>query len=90
MLSNMILRKKQQTVFIKHNVKRSIMKFSYYYLPNSLVEKENAAIRLCCGSISLFYGTSLRNKNLYGIYVKVKQTTIAEAAHSVESVARAT
>lgn len=67
------------------------MKFSYYYLPNSLVEKKmlpsDFAVAAFLYSIAQAYG----NKNLYGIYVKVKQTTIAEACGiSVESVARAT
>lgn len=67
------------------------MKFSYYYLPNSLVEKKmlpsDFAVAAFLYSIAQAYG----NKNLYGIYVKVKQTTIAEACSiSVESVARAT
>lgn len=67
------------------------MKFSYYYLPNSLVEKKmlpsDFAVAAFLYSMAQAYG----NKNLYGIYVKVKQTTIAEACGiSVESVARAT
>ena len=67
------------------------MKFSYYYLPNSLIEKKmlpsDFAVAAFLYSMAQAYG----NKNLYGIYVKVKQTTIAEACGiSVESVARAT
>lgn len=67
------------------------MKFSYYYLPNSLVEKKmlpsDFAVAAFLYSMAQAYG----NRNMYGIYVKVKQTTIAEACGiSVESVARAT
>ncbi|MFQ8787513.1 hypothetical protein [Ruminococcus sp.] len=50
MLSNMILRKKQQTVLSNITVKRSIMKFSYYYLPNSLVEKKMRHQTLLCAA----------------------------------------
>ena len=66
------------------------MKFSYYYLPNSLVEKKmlpsDFAVAAFLYSMAQAYG----NRNLCGIYVKVKQTTIAKACGiSVESVARA-
>ena len=65
------------------------MKFSYYYLPNSLVEKKmlpsDFAVAAFLYSMAQAYG----NKTCNGIYVKVKQTTIAEACGiSVESVAR--
>ena len=46
------------------------MKFSYYYLPNSLVEKKmlpsDFAVAAFLYSMAQAYG----NKNLYGIYVK--------------------
>ena len=53
------------------------MKFSYYYLPNRLVEKKmlpsDFAVAAFLYSMAQAYG----NKNLYGIYVKVKQNTIS-------------
>lgn len=38
------------------------MKFSYYYLPNSLVEKKMLPSDFAVAAFSLFYGTSLRKQ----------------------------
>ncbi|WP_178182398.1 helix-turn-helix domain-containing protein [uncultured Ruminococcus sp.] len=67
------------------------MKLSYYYLPNSLTEKKMLPSDFAMAAFLYSMAQAYGNVNMYGIYVKVKQTTIADACGiSVESVARAT
>ena len=66
------------------------MTFSYFYIPNSLIETKMLSSDLAVAIFLYSVGQAYGNENLLGLAVKVKQETIAAACSmSVESVSRA-
>lgn len=66
------------------------MTYSYFYLPNSLIETKMLSSDLAVAIFLYSVGQAYGNENLLGLTVKVKQETIAAACSmSVESVSRA-
>ena len=66
------------------------MTYSYFYIPNSLIETKMLSSDLAVAIFLYSVGQAYGNENLLGLAVKVKQETIAAACSmSVESVSRA-